>query len=220
MPWNESNLFTEKLLAEWLRYEDEYGELIQWMKTTENSMKAESELKASLEEKTIQYEKQNVSFPLNLWNVFSYGQIKYCLWIPVHMYYICKGYKLKTVKCLRDRTDQLQNWFNLWLHCFKLRHIYITIEIWSTHRSKFQCLYTYARISKKKSIMSLIFQAIQEKITSKQEAFDSLAERAQTLLQSTTDNRVTSQLTQLSSRYTSLIASSKVSISYIIFKDT
>lgn len=68
--------------------------------------------------------------------------------------------------------------------------------------------------------MSLIFQAIQEKITSKQEAFDSLAERAQTLLQSTTDNRVTSQLTQLSSRYTSLIASSKVSISDIIFKDT
>lgn len=68
--------------------------------------------------------------------------------------------------------------------------------------------------------MSLIFQAIQEKITSKQEAFDSLAERAQTLLQSTTDNRVTSQLTQFSSRYTSLIASSKVSISYIIFKDT
>lgn len=68
--------------------------------------------------------------------------------------------------------------------------------------------------------MFLIFQAIQEKITSKQEAFDSLAERAQTLLQSTTDNRVTSQLTQLSSRYTSLIASSKVSILYIIFKDT
>lgn len=66
----------------------------------------------------------------------------------------------------------------------------------------------------------MVFQAIQEKITSKQEAFDSLAERAQTLLQSTTDNRVTSQLTQLSSRYTSLIASSKVSITYIIYKDT
>lgn len=102
---------------------------------------------------------------------------------------------------------------------FRLRHIYINIEIWSTHFSKFQCLHTYARISKKK-ITSLIFQAIQEKITSKQEAFDSLAERAQTLLQSTTDNRVTSQLTQLSSRYTSLIASSKVSISYVIIKDT
>lgn len=58
------------MLAEWLRYEDEYGELIQWMKTTENSMKAESELKASLEEKTIQYEKQNVSFFLNIQNIF------------------------------------------------------------------------------------------------------------------------------------------------------
>lgn len=66
------NLFTEKLLGEWLRYEDEYGELIQWMKSTESSMKAESELKASLEEKTIQYEKQNVSIFLNLQNIF-YG---------------------------------------------------------------------------------------------------------------------------------------------------
>ena len=55
-----------------------------------------------------------------------------------------------------------------------------------------------------------LLQDIQEEIMSKQIAFDSLAERAQTLLQSTTDNRVTSQLTQLSSRYTSLIASSKV----------
>lgn len=70
-------------------------------------------------------------------------------------------------------------------------------------------------LAKKKNQSCLIFQAIQEKITSKQEAFDSLAERAQTLLQSTTDNRVTSQLTQLSSRYTSLIASSKVSILYM-----
>lgn len=75
-------------------------------------------------------------------------------------------------------------------------------------------------LAQKKNQSCLIFQAIQEKITSKQEAFDSLAERAQTLLQSTTDNRVTSQLTQLSSRYTSLIASSKVSITYIIFNDT
>lgn len=63
---HDPNLFTEKLLGEWLRYEDEYGELIQWMKSTESSMKAESELKASLEEKTIQYEKQNVSIFLNL----------------------------------------------------------------------------------------------------------------------------------------------------------
>lgn len=81
-------------------------------------------------------------------------------------------------------------------------------------------MFLYICQNLKKKGMFLIFQAIQEKITSKQEAFDSLAERAQTLLQSTTDNRVTSQLTQLSSRYTSLIASSKVSILYIIFKDT
>ena len=49
------------MLGEWLRYEDEYGELIQWMKNTESAMKAESDLKASLEEKTNQYERQNVS---------------------------------------------------------------------------------------------------------------------------------------------------------------
>jgi hypothetical protein len=61
-------MFTEKLLGEWLRYEDEYDELIQWMKSTETSMKEESELKASLEEKNIQYEKQIVSsYKLLIW---------------------------------------------------------------------------------------------------------------------------------------------------------
>ncbi|KAL5008450.1 hypothetical protein ScPMuIL_014031 [Solemya velum] len=48
-----------------------------------------------------------------------------------------------------------------------------------------------------------------EDILNQQTSFDSLADNAQTLLQSTTDNRVTSQLTQMSSRYTSLIAASK-----------
>ncbi|KAJ8309206.1 hypothetical protein KUTeg_014080 [Tegillarca granosa] len=52
-------------------------------------------------------------------------------------------------------------------------------------------------------------QAINDEILEKQTAFDALTERAQTLLQSTTDNRVTSQLTQMSSRYTTLIAGSK-----------
>ena len=46
--------------------------------------------------------------------------------------------------------------------------------------------------------------------------FDGLTEHAQILLQSTTDNRVTSQLTQMSSRYTSLIAMSKVSLIFIV----
>lgn len=92
---NESHLFTEKLLAEWLRYEDEYGELIQWMKTTENSMKAESELKASLEEKTIQYEKQNVSFFLNLRNIFLQPDKLLFMNTSIHVHVLCKGYKLK-----------------------------------------------------------------------------------------------------------------------------
>ncbi|KAK3090120.1 hypothetical protein FSP39_009339 [Pinctada imbricata] len=100
----------EKLLDEWRLYEQQYDELSQWIKDTETDMKDESDLKATLEEKTVQLEKQN---------------------------------------------------------------------------------------------------AIHEEILNKQISFDGLAERAQTLLQSTTDNRLTSQLTQMSSRYTSLIASSK-----------
>lgn len=59
---------------------------------------------------------------------------------------------------------------------------------------------------------SLILQGTHEAILDKQNTFDALAERAQTLLQSTTDNRVTSQLTQLSARYTTLMSASKVSI--------
>lgn len=70
-------------------------------------MKAESELKASLEEKTIQYEKQNVSFPLNLQNIFL--RPDKILFMNTSIHVLCKGYKLKTVKCVRERTDKLQN---------------------------------------------------------------------------------------------------------------
>lgn len=55
-------------------------------------------------------------------------------------------------------------------------------------------------------------QGVHESILDKQTTFDALAERAQTLLQSTTDNRVTSQLTQLSARYTTLMSASKVCV--------
>ena len=61
-----------------------------------------------------------------------------------------------------------------------------------------------------------IFQALYEEVIAKQTEFDGLTEHAQILLQSTTDNRVTSQLTQMSSRYTSLIAMSKVSLIFIV----
>ena len=59
--WNASSFFTEKLRDEWYRYEEEYEKLNQWIKDTETEMKADSELKATLEEKNIQLERQNVS---------------------------------------------------------------------------------------------------------------------------------------------------------------
>ena len=52
--------FSEKLRDEWLVYEEDYEKLNQWIKDTETDMKAESDQKATLEEKSIQMEKQQV----------------------------------------------------------------------------------------------------------------------------------------------------------------
>ena len=52
--------FLEKLRDEWLVYEEDYEKLNQWIKDTETDMKAESDQKATLEEKSIQMEKQQV----------------------------------------------------------------------------------------------------------------------------------------------------------------
>ena len=52
--------FPEKLRDEWLVYEEDYEKLNQWIKDTETDMKAESDQKATLEEKSIQLEKQQV----------------------------------------------------------------------------------------------------------------------------------------------------------------
>ena len=54
------NHFAEKLRDEWLVYEEDYEKLNQWIKDTETDMKAESDQKATLEEKSIQLEKQQV----------------------------------------------------------------------------------------------------------------------------------------------------------------
>lgn len=51
---------TEKLRDEWYTYEEEYEKLNQWIKDTEAEMKSDSEFKATLEEKNIQLERQNV----------------------------------------------------------------------------------------------------------------------------------------------------------------
>ena len=53
-------IFSEKLRDEWLVYEEDYEKLNQWIKDTETDMKAESDQKATLEEKSIQMEKQQV----------------------------------------------------------------------------------------------------------------------------------------------------------------
>lgn len=52
---------TEKLRDEWLVYEEDYDKLNMWIKETENEMKSDGEMKATLEEKSMQLEKQEVS---------------------------------------------------------------------------------------------------------------------------------------------------------------
>ncbi|RUS81756.1 hypothetical protein EGW08_010510, partial [Elysia chlorotica] len=98
------------LKDQWTCYEEFYGELSQWIKDTENAMKVDSDLRASLDQKLQQLNKHR-----------------------------------------------------------------------NTH----------------------------EETVGQQEAFDRLAEQAQVLMQSSTDGRVSTQLTQLSSRYSALITLSK-----------
>lgn len=59
-------------------------------------------------------------------------------------------------------------------------------------------------------------QAEHDDILTQQDRFDELTERAQTLLQSTTDSRLTSQLAQLSTRYTATMATSKVTVYFFM----
>ena len=54
-------IIIERLIEEWHLYENQYEELSQWIKDTESDMKTESDLKATLEDKTEQLEKQQVS---------------------------------------------------------------------------------------------------------------------------------------------------------------
>ncbi len=62
------------------------------------------------------------------------------------------------------------------------------------------------------------YQELQTEVQAKQTAFDRLSDQTQFLLQSSTDSRTTSQLTQINSRYTSLLTFTKVGlVSLIIF---
>ena len=61
-------------------------------------------------------------------------------------------------------------------------------------------------------LLFLSFQSYYDEVHNKQPAFDSVSDKTQLLLQSTADSRITSQLTQLNSRYTQLHAYTKVSL--------
>ncbi len=52
--------FTENLRDQWHRYEEYYDELSHWIKDTEADMKADSEQKATFEDKMVQLDKQRV----------------------------------------------------------------------------------------------------------------------------------------------------------------
>ena len=56
----------------------------------------------------------------------------------------------------------------------------------------------------------IILQSLHDELMRQQESFDNLAEQAQILMQSSTDSRVSTQLTQMSTRYSALITVSKV----------
>ena len=60
-------------------------------------------------------------------------------------------------------------------------------------------------------VLCMMFQSLHEELLQQQESFDNLAEQAQVLMQSSTDSRVSTQLTQMNTRYSALITVSKVS---------
>ena len=66
-------------------------------------------------------------------------------------------------------------------------------------------------IEKKQALFER-YQNHYEEVLSKQSAFDDLSDKTQFLLQSSTDSRITAQLTQLNSRYTSLMVHTKDSM--------
>lgn len=54
-------LLPENLCDQWQDYDDYYDRLNHWIKTMESSLKAASDRKANLEQKTVQLEKQTVN---------------------------------------------------------------------------------------------------------------------------------------------------------------
>lgn len=54
------------------------------------------------------------------------------------------------------------------------------------------------------------YKAYSDEVRARQASFDALSDKTQFLLQSSTDSRITAQLTQLNSRFTALLAFTKV----------
>ena len=54
------------------------------------------------------------------------------------------------------------------------------------------------------------YKAYNDEVRARQMSFDTLSDKTQFLLQSSTDSRITAQLTQLNSRFTSLLSFTKV----------
>ena len=76
-----------------------------------------------------------------------------------------------------------------------------------------ECVHTRVIMLKEHAecVLCMMFQSLHEELLRQQESFDSLAEQAQVLMQSSTDSRVSTQLTQMNTRYSALITVSKVS---------
>ena len=54
-------VFAESLHSQWQQYEESYEKLSQWIKDMEASMKADSELKSTVDDKKSQLDKQKVT---------------------------------------------------------------------------------------------------------------------------------------------------------------
>ena len=119
-----------------------------------------------------------------------------------------------------------RSWFTIWAyHALPCRYVRLFLQRWLSHNFGIseshvittQLCATVRIFLSVDAIRALslctvwMFQSLHEELLQQQESFDNLAEQAQVLMQSSTDSRVSTQLTQMNSRYSALITVSKVS---------
>ena len=80
----------------------------------------------------------------------------------------------------------------------------------SCHRTENNCLALRSHHYFIDFLLFALFQSFHEEIADMEGQLDAVNEKAQGLLQTTSDSRLTSQLTQLNSRYGTLVSLSKV----------